>query len=121
MHKQKPQRYSVGNLIFSISILAWFSFTHIALAGSPHKTSHHGVNSKAVHNPEPIETTPALRISDSPNLKGLIPELAKNRIIFIGEIHTRYDHHLTQLEIIRRLHALYPDLVIGMESFQQPF
>lgn len=121
MHKQKPQRYSVGKLIFSISILAWLPFAQVALAGSPHKASHHGVNSKAVHDPKPIETTPALRISDSPDLKGLIPELAKNRIIFIGEIHTRYDHHLTQLEIIRRVHALHPDLVIGMESFQQPF
>ena len=121
MHKQKPQRYSVGKLIFTISILAWLPFAQVALAGSPHKASHHSVNSKAVHDPKPIETTPALRISDSPDLKGLIPELAKNRIIFIGEIHTRYDHHLTQLEIIRRVHALHPDLVIGMESFQQPF
>ncbi|MGB5339773.1 MAG: ChaN family lipoprotein, partial [Gammaproteobacteria bacterium] len=33
----------------------------------------------------------------------------------------RYDHHQTQLEIIRRLHALDPHLVIGMEMFQQPF
>lgn len=121
MNKQKPQRFSVKKLIFSISILAWLPFAQVALAESPHKASHHGVNSKAAHDPKPIESTPALRISGSPDLKRLIPELAKNRVIFIGEIHTRYDHHLTQLEIIRRLHVLHPDLVIGMESFQQPF
>ena len=47
--------------------------------------------------------------------------LAEKRVVFIGEQHDRYDHHLTQLEIIRRLHALNPKLAIGMEMFQQPF
>jgi uncharacterized iron-regulated protein len=41
--------------------------------------------------------------------------------VFIGERHDRYDHHLAQLEIIRRLHAIHPRLAIGMEMFQQPF
>ena len=35
--------------------------------------------------------------------------------------HDRYDHHLNQLEIIRRLHQLDPNLAIGVEYFQQPF
>ena len=51
----------------------------------------------------------------------IIPTLADKRVVFIGEQHARYDHHLTQLEIIRRLHALHPQLAIGMEMFQQPF
>lgn len=32
-----------------------------------------------------------------------------------------YDHHLNQLEIIRRLHELAPEFAIGVEYFQQPF
>lgn len=47
--------------------------------------------------------------------------LADKRVVFVGETHDRLDHHLTQLEIIRRLHALHPRLAIGMEAFQQPF
>jgi uncharacterized iron-regulated protein len=43
------------------------------------------------------------------------------RVVFIGETHDRYDHHLNQLEIIRRLHDLDPNLAIGVEYFQQPF
>jgi uncharacterized iron-regulated protein len=54
-------------------------------------------------------------------LQGIIPQLAARRVVLVGETHDRYDHHLVQLEIIRRLHALHPRLAIGMEAFQQPF
>ena len=47
--------------------------------------------------------------------------LATKRVVFIGETHDRNDHHLTQLEIIRRIHQLDPNLAIGVEYFQQPF
>ena len=69
----------------------------------------------------PVESSPALDLNAFSTLEEIIPELAKKRVVFIGEQHARYDHHLTQLEIIRRLHALHPQLAIGMEMFQQPF
>jgi uncharacterized iron-regulated protein len=56
-----------------------------------------------------------------PQLTAIIPTLAKKRVVFVGETHDQYAHHLMQLEIIKRLHALHPDLAIGMEYFQQPF
>ena len=70
---------------------------------------------------QPIPATPALDLSALSDLEGIIPQLAAKRVVFVGESHNRYDHHLTQLEIIRRLHALHPRLAIGMEMFQQPF
>lgn len=69
----------------------------------------------------PVDKTPAIRLRDAPTIKNLIPELINNRVIYVGETHTRYDHHLIQLEIIRQVHALHPELAIGMEFFQQPF
>ncbi|MGB5427616.1 MAG: ChaN family lipoprotein [Gammaproteobacteria bacterium] len=69
----------------------------------------------------PVEASPVLDLSAFSTLEQIIPALADKRVVFIGEQHTRYDHHLTQLEIIRRLHALHPQLAIGMEMFQQPF
>ena len=51
----------------------------------------------------------------------LVAQLATKRVVFVGEIHDRYDHHLNQLEIIKRLHELDPNLAIGVEYFQQPF
>jgi uncharacterized iron-regulated protein len=69
----------------------------------------------------PAGDTLALDLRAAGQLEDIIPELAGKRVVLVGETHDRYDHHLTQLEIIRRLHALNPNLVIGMEAFQQPF
>ncbi len=72
------------------------------------------------HDTEQSDT----RVLDLRQLTGLdaiMPELARQRVVCVGEIHDRYAHHLNQLEIIRRLHRRHPDLVIGMEYFQSPF
>jgi uncharacterized iron-regulated protein len=69
----------------------------------------------------PVEATPVLDLNAFSTMEQIIPALADKRVVFIGEQHARYDHHLTQLEIIRRLHELHPKLAIGMEMFQQPF
>ena len=59
---------------------------------------------------------------DSPvPLDKLAVQLATKRVIFIGEMHDRYDNHLNQLEIIKRLHDLDANMAIGVEYFQQPF
>jgi uncharacterized iron-regulated protein len=55
------------------------------------------------------------------DFEALIDQLAESRVVFVGESHDRYDHHLNQLEIVCRLQRRIPDLVIAMEFFQQPF
>jgi len=69
----------------------------------------------------PIGATPSLDLSTVSDLENLIPALAKRRVVLIGETHDRFDHHLIQLEIIRSLHAIHPEIAIGMEFFQQRF
>jgi uncharacterized iron-regulated protein len=69
----------------------------------------------------PIHTTPSVNLDALSDLEGVIPGLADKRVVFVGETHTRYEHHLIQLEIIQRLHAIDPQLAIGLEFFQQPF
>jgi uncharacterized iron-regulated protein len=63
----------------------------------------------------------AVDLDSGLSLDELVGKLATKRVIFIGEIHDRYDHHLNQLEIIKRLHELDPNMAIGVEYFQQPF
>lgn len=63
----------------------------------------------------------ALNLNEPLALDALVAQLATKRVVFVGEIHDRYDHHLNQLEIIKRLHEVDPDLAIGVEYFQQPF
>jgi uncharacterized iron-regulated protein len=63
----------------------------------------------------------AVNLDTALSLDRLAVQLATKRVVFVGETHDRYDHHLNQLEIIRRLHQLDPSLAIGVEYFQQPF
>ncbi len=93
---------------------------------SPGQPAHHPAHPRMHAEPElgalpPIGATPALDLSAVSSLEALIPALAEKRVVLIGETHDRFDHHLIQLEIIRGLHAIYPELAIGMEAFQQPF
>jgi uncharacterized iron-regulated protein len=63
----------------------------------------------------------AVDLDTTLSLDRLATQLATKRVVFVGEDHERYDHHLNQLEIIRRLHQLDPNLTIGVEYFQRPF
>lgn len=72
-------------------------------------------------NADAASATRAIDFKSLPDLAGIIPQLETDRVVFIGEVHDRYDYHLNQLEIVRRLYAIHPDLAIGMEFFQQPF
>lgn len=103
-------------------------FALLAVAGLYAHAESNPVSAGAPeHTPEtsvtlpPVEHAPALDLNAFSTVEKIIPDLARGRVVYIGELHTRYDHHLTQLEIIRRLHALHPQLAIGMEIFQQPF
>lgn len=51
----------------------------------------------------------------------LIQRLSTKRVILMGEIHDRYDHHLNQLAVVKALHERDPNVGIGLEWFQQPF
>jgi uncharacterized iron-regulated protein len=80
-----------------------------------------------VHEPKqpnatnPVESTRVVDLRTLGQLDELVPKLADKQVVFIGENHQRFDHHLVQLEIISRLHALKPNLAIGMEFFQAPY
>ena len=65
--------------------------------------------------------TKAINLDSWHALKNIIPRLAQKQVVFIGEEHDRFDNHLNQLAIIRGLYKLHPNLVIGVEYFQQPF
>jgi uncharacterized iron-regulated protein len=61
----------------------------------------------------------AIDLSALPSLDAIIPQLAQKQVVFVGEIHDRFGHHLAQLEIIKRLYRAYSDLAIGVEYFQR--
>jgi len=72
------------------------------------------------HSPPPYTVvTPEGRVVGT--LDAILPELARKRVVYVGETHSKYGHHLLQLAVIRGLHERGVDLAIGMEFFQQPF
>jgi uncharacterized iron-regulated protein len=71
--------------------------------------------------PEGREAPKAIALGELRNIEQIIPNLADKRVVFVGETHDRYDHHLNQLSIIKGLHERVPELVIAMEFFQQPY
>jgi uncharacterized iron-regulated protein len=58
---------------------------------------------------------------DAAALDALLADISDRRVIYVGEIHDRYDHHQNQLAVIRGLHERGVKLAIGLESFQEPF
>lgn len=60
-------------------------------------------------------------VADDEAFTQAINELLARDVIFIGETHDRYGHHLNQLAVIRALHNRGEDIAIGMEFFQRPF
>ncbi len=54
-------------------------------------------------------------------LEEIVKKIELHRVILIGEEHDRYEHHLTQLEIIKTLYQKGHRVAIGLEMFQQPF
>jgi len=90
-----------------------------AIAGD--KSQPHETEEAEDNEPEVKTAGLVLDLRNMPTLDTIISELAKDRVIYVGEAHTTYGHHLSQLEVIRRLHEIDPNIAIGLEFFQQPF
>ncbi len=63
----------------------------------------------------------ALDLRQTMKLESVAENVFSARVVYVGETHDSYADHMTQLDIIRRLHAYNPNIAIGMEQFQQPF
>lgn len=64
---------------------------------------------------EAVETRTTLDLDE------IVKKIKDKRVIFVGEAHTAYAHHVMQYEIIRRLVQQQRKIMIGMEMFQRPF
>jgi uncharacterized iron-regulated protein len=78
----------------------------------------HAKSAIDMHGPRYVR---AADLKALPTLSAIIPRLAEKQVVFVGETHDQFGHHLAQLEIIKGLDAIHDDLVIGVEYFQVPF
>lgn len=72
--------------------------------------------------PESHKAPPAtwIALDATEPMPALIGKLANHRVVMVGEAHTRYDHHLHQLAILRGLHQRDANVALGVEWFQLP-
>ncbi len=99
-----------------------------------HKLSHYGkysvlaftdgkITHKAITKSEhgiPLLTRPTSQVvkpSNVTTLDAIIPELMDKRVIYIGEQHEKFAHHINQLMVIKRLHEADQKIAVGMEMF----
>lgn len=80
-----------------------------------HKSQQDVLTFLESYQPEAISGESHLTFAD------MIEGLADKRVVFVGERHDRYEHHLNQLAVLQALYKRNPDLAIGLEWFQQPF
>jgi uncharacterized iron-regulated protein len=69
----------------------------------------------------PIENLPVVQLAQTNPLAQIMQNIDGARVVLVGETHTRLDHHLVQLEILKQMHQKSLKLAIGVEWFQQPF
>lgn len=78
----------------------------------------HSANDSAA---QPVTNLPVIKLGQTDPLAQTVDKIDGARVILVGETHTRYDHHLVQLEILKLLYQKSAKLAIGVEWFQQPF
>ncbi len=65
--------------------------------------------------------TPAIKPDSMATLDDILPKLRTSRIIYVGERHDQYAHHLNQLKVIKNMHEAGLKIGVGMEMFQVPY
>jgi uncharacterized iron-regulated protein len=72
-------------------------------------------------NEELLNSPIAVMISDLKTFAGVMERVAGKKIVYVGENHNQFSHHVMELEIIKDLHRRGKKIAIGMEMFQRPF
>jgi len=65
-----------------------------------------------------LEYTPvAMEAARAKDFGEIVEDLLSKRVVYVGEIHNRYEDHKLQLRMIRELYQRDSNLAIGMEMF----
>ena len=68
-----------------------------------------------------LKTPVAVEISTLKIFADVMERVAGKKIIYVGESHDQFSHHVMELEVVKDLHRRGKKIAIGMEMFQRPF
>jgi aminopeptidase N len=67
------------------------------------------------------EPAPVIDLTALKSTGDVIEGAEGKKIVYVGEYHDQYAHHLVQLQVLQGLYRKNPKLAVGMEMFQRPF
>ena len=112
LHIQKPE----FSLVFFSGQLLLFTVLALLVGNAASAASRMQDNA-----PTGVSHLPVVKLKKTDPLTQTIKKIDTAKVVLVGETHTRYDHHLVQLEILKQLYQKSPELALGVEWFQQPF
>ena len=77
--------------------------------------SRRGINAVLTGDVPGVESSHLVNITD------IAEKVKGKKIVYVGEVHDKFEHHRVQYEILRELYKRNKNIVIGMEMFQRPF
>jgi uncharacterized iron-regulated protein len=117
-------------LLLAITVSVFGVSNNASAAPGQHNTVKHTVTRTTNNNITGVNTDvvtdslinlPVVKLEQTDSLAQTMQQINTARVVLVGETHTRWDHHLVQLEILKLLYQKSPRLAIGVEWFQQPF
>ena len=72
-------------------------------------------------NEELLNSPVAMEIAHLKTLLEVMEHVAGRKIVYVGERHDQFSHHVMELEVIKDLHRRGKKIAIGMEMFQRHF
>ncbi|WP_457573961.1 ChaN family lipoprotein [Desulfolithobacter sp.] len=101
-------------VVHRLSHYGKYSYLHFEKGRIKEKRVAQTVNGIQVDLLTPPAGIPTRNILD---FNQIVDDLAKSRVVYVGEMHTDYPSHLLQLQVIQALYRRDPSLAIGMEMF----
>ncbi len=90
---------------------------------SDNNTTLNIIYPKAEHgtNFQLSKPTKVIKVPKNLSFEQIMDEAQNKRVIFVGENHDLFAHHLNQLKVIQSMHQRGKKFAIGMEMFQRKF
>ena len=108
-----------GSLLLLATTVFVFCFSNTVSAGT--RIANTSLSTVTHTETNTIINLPVVKLDQTNPLAQTMEKIDGARVILVGETHTRWDHHLVQLEILKLLYQKSPKLAIGVEWFQRPY
>jgi len=95
--------------------IAMFLLIVASLVSKKIGESERGIGKEVLKQPVGV---PVSTLETFPNV---MEHVAGKKILYVGETHDQFSHHVMELEAIKYLHRSGRRVAIGMEMFQRPF